>query len=154
MHQMPRAQRGFTLIELMITVAIIAIIVAVAYPSYSEQIAKGKRAEVRTTLLDGAQWMERFYSENFRYDQNTAAVAAGTLFAAQYPGVPATGARNYTLGLENLAARTYRLVATRSGSMNSDRCGDYIITHTGAKGLRNFDTGRFANEAAAVQACW
>ena len=52
MHQMPRAQRGFTLIELMITVAIIAIIVAVAYPSYSEQIAKGKRAEVRTTLLE------------------------------------------------------------------------------------------------------
>ena len=81
-------------------------------------------------------------------------MAAGTLFAAQYPGVPSSGAKTYTLGLENLAARTYRLVGTRSGSMLGDRCGDYIITHTGAKGLRNFDTGKFANEAAAVQACW
>lgn len=150
----PQAHRGFTLIELMITVAILAIVVAVAYPSYTEQVAKSRRAEARTALLDGAQWMERFYSENFRYDRNTAAVATGTLFSAQYPGVPASGSRTYSLGLENLGAQTYRLVATRSGSMASDRCGDYIITHTGAKGLRNYDTGRFANEAAAVQACW
>jgi len=154
MTQTRRLATGFTLIELMITVAIIAIIAAVAYPAYTDQLAKGRRAEARTALLDGAQWMERFYSENFRYNQNTAGVAVGTLFAAQYPGVPASGGRTYNLGFENLAAGTYRLVATRTGTMASDRCGDFVITHTGAKGVKNFDSSRFANEAAAVQACW
>lgn len=149
-----RLAAGFTLIELMITVAIIAIIAAVAYPAYSDQIAKGRRAEARTVLLDGAQWMERFYSENFRYNQNTAGVAVGTLFATQYAGVPASGWRTYNLSFENLAAGTYRLVATRTGSMGLDRCGDFVITHTGAKGLKNFNSSHFANEAAAVQACW
>ena len=149
-----RCTAGFTLIELMITVAIIAILAAVAYPAYTDQIAKGRRAEAKTTLLDGAQWMERFYSENFRYHQNTAGVAVGTLFASQYAGVPATGAKTYTLSFENLVAGTYRLVATRTGAMASDRCGDFVVTHTGAKGVRNFNSSAFGNEAAAVQACW
>ncbi len=147
--------RGFTLIELMIAVAIVSILAAVAYPSYSEQVAKGRRAEARTVMMDAAQWMERFYGENFRYHQNTAGVAVGGLLSAQYPRIPASGgSATYTLSLENLGASTYRMVATRAGSMAGDRCGDYVLTHTGARGLRNFDTSRFANEAAAVRACW
>lgn len=154
MKRKQRRQGGFTLIELMITVAIVAVLAAVAYPAYTDQIAKGRRAEARTTLMDGAQWMERFYSENYRYDKNTANVAVGVVFAAQYPGVPASGSKTYTLGFENLAAGTYRLVATRTGAMSADRCGDFVITHTGAKGVKNFDSSLYANEAAAVLACW
>lgn len=147
--------RGFTLIELMITVAIVAILAALAYPAYTDQIAKGRRAEARTAMQDSAQWMERFYSENFRYDRNTASVATGTLYGAAYPQVPmGGGARTYALSLENLAAGTYRLVATRSGAMASDACGDYLLTHTGARGLRNYSSSRFASEAAAMAACW
>lgn len=150
-----RRSAGFTLIEVMITVAIVAILAAVAYPSYTEHIAKGKRAEARAVMLDAAQWMERFYSENFRYNQNTAGVAVSGLLSAQYPRIPSSGgAATYTLSLENLAAGTYRMVATRSGSMGSDACGDYLLTHTGAKGLRNYDSSKFASEAAAVRACW
>jgi len=155
LHRASReAARGVTLIELMIVVAILAIIAAVAYPSFSEQVARGKRAEARSLALESTQWMERFYSENYRYDQNTAGVAVATLYSAAYPQVPASGTRTYSLGLENLAAATYTLVATRSGSMATDRCGDYVITHTGAKGLRNFSTSEFTDEAAAVLACW
>jgi type IV pilus assembly protein PilE len=154
MHAIRRAARGFTLVELMITVGIVAILASVAYPSYNEQVAKGRRAEVRNTLLEATQWMERFYGENYRYDQNTAAVAVATLFAASYPQVPASGTPTYTLSFANLGAATYRLVATRSGPMASDKCGDFVITHTGAKGLVNFDSSAFADEAAGVNACW
>jgi type IV pilus assembly protein PilE len=154
MKHRARRQAGFTLIELMISVAIVAILAGVAYPAYTSQIAKGRRAEARTAMLDGAQWMERFYSENYRYDKNTATVATGTLFAAQYSQVPSSGSANYTLSLENLATATFRMVATRSGSMASDDCGDYLLTQAGAKGLRNYSTSRYSSEAAAVKACW
>jgi type IV pilus assembly protein PilE len=155
LHPSPRrSARGVTLIELMVALAILAIIAAVAYPSFSEQVARGKRAEARSLMLESTQWMERFYSENYRYDKNTADVAVATLYAAAYPQVPASGSKTYSLTLEDLAAATYTLVAERSGSMASDRCGDYMITHTGAKGLRNFNTSDFADEAAALKACW
>ena len=53
-------QQGFTLIELMIVVAVIGVLAALAYPSYKEYIAKSRRAEAKAVLLSGQQWMERF----------------------------------------------------------------------------------------------
>ena len=58
-YEYPANQRGFTLIELMIVIAIVGILAAVAYPSYAEYIRRGHRAEARAALLQGAQWMER-----------------------------------------------------------------------------------------------
>ena len=54
-----RRQKGFTLIEIMIVVAIVGILTAIALPSYNEYIRRGHRAEARAALLQGAQWMER-----------------------------------------------------------------------------------------------
>ncbi len=56
---MKHPHQGFTLIEVMIVVAIIGILAAIAYPSYAEYIRRGHRAEARAALLQGAQWMER-----------------------------------------------------------------------------------------------
>ena len=61
--------RGFTLIELMITVVIISIIAAIAYPSYIDSVRKARRADAQAHMLELASFMERFYTENNRYNK-------------------------------------------------------------------------------------
>lgn len=81
MHQR-QPYLGFTLIELMITVAIISILAAVAYPAYTDQIRKGRRAECRSGLLQSMQQQERYYSQFNTYvsfaKPTTSALAGAT----------------------------------------------------------------------------
>ncbi len=72
-----RSIRGFTLIELMITVAVVGILAAIAYPSYTQQIAKGRRAECRSGLYQAMQQQERYYSQFNAY--STAAGSAAKI---------------------------------------------------------------------------
>ena len=151
--------RGFTLIEVMITVAIVAILASVAYPSYREHIAKGRRAQATAELLGAHQWMERFYSENFRYNTNsggTATDGAAGLFAQLFPQVPIEGAATYTARLSAVAAQSYTITATRTGSMATDRCGNFTINHLGVRSIAagTFDASAFADVNAAIAACW
>lgn len=71
-----RNNRGFTLIELMITVAIVGILASIAYPAYTKQIAKGRRAECRSGLMQALQQQERYYTQFNAYTAFTAATAA------------------------------------------------------------------------------
>jgi type IV pilus assembly protein PilE len=73
MVNMKKSPYGFTLIELMIAVAIVGILAALAYPQYVEYVAKGRRAECRSALLLAAQRMEKFYSNNNQYPTTLAA---------------------------------------------------------------------------------
>ena len=136
-HEMTRIistqQKGFTLIELMIVVAIVGILSAIAYPSYAEYIRRGHRADARAGLLQAQQWLER------------AATATGV-----YPtALPATltwagdSAKRYTIGFK--AGNTnaaFTLIATRKvGAQASDRCGDFTLTNTGTQGNDNLTSG-------------
>lgn len=67
-----RSMRGFTLIELMITVAIVGMLAAIAYPAYTDSILKGRRAEGRTALLNLLQQQERYYTQTGSYLQFAA----------------------------------------------------------------------------------
>ena len=159
----PRQQMGFTLIELMIVVVIVGILASIAYPSYRESVAKGKRAQARAVLSQAQQWMERHYSENYRYDKTAAGVAIdnteGGIFASQFGTAPVAseGSASYNITLETTDSGTkYTLTATRTGSMAGDRCGDFTVTSTGRKGVVNhsgFGTGGVA-DLEASRKCW
>jgi type IV pilus assembly protein PilE len=153
-----RAARGFTLMELMIVVAVIGILSAIAFPSYTEHLAKGKRAQATAHLMAAQQWMERWYSENYSYSVNTAGVSVNQTaqFPARHGKVPAEGASTYTVTLPtaNLTASTYTVLATRTGSMANDRCGDFTLDNLGRKGVTNYSTSHFRSDAEAVKACW
>ena len=145
-------QQGFTLIELMIVVAVVGILSAVAYPSYKEFVAKGRRAEAKTALMQSQQWMERNYTESYRYDKNSAGDAI-TALPTHLRQAPAQGTKNYDLEFTaNPARDSYTLQAKRTGVTTGDKCGNFRIDQYGRKTLDGYSG--FSNEKAALDHCW
>lgn len=126
------AGSGFTLIELMIVVAIIGILVAVAIPAYQQSLRNGGRAEAQSLLLQVAANQERFYSDNNSYSANanplvTPAVATITSEAGLYQvAVAACGG--------GTIASCFIATATPQGNQAADSCTTLTITNTGLKG--------------------
>lgn len=115
--------RGFTLIELMIVIAILAIIAAVAIPSYNKYIEKSRRADGQSALLNAAQTMERCFTRTNTY--------VGCFTTAD-PG-QASPEGFYNLRATTLTATTYVLSASPTGRQTSDACGTFTLNYLGER---------------------
>ncbi|WP_065187440.1 type IV pilin protein [Shewanella woodyi] len=121
-----KMRNGFTLIELMITVAIIGILAAVAYPSYTQYVAKSSRSEGKTALLKVINLQEQYYLDNRVYTENMEDLGLGAepfLTENEYYRIDSTGTDNYLI------------IATALGSQatRDSACAIMQITDTGTK---------------------
>ena len=124
--------QGFTLMELLIAVAIVGILASVAYPSYLDSVTKARRSDGQAKLLEVAQRLERFYTENNTYttdltDLSYAAAGAVDSDEGFYSVAVAAAAGGIAGG--------YILTATAQNAQASDaKCGNLSLSSTGVKG--------------------
>lgn len=134
------ARRGFTLIELMIVVAIIGLLGAIAYPAFMGQVRKSRRADAIKALAQVQQAQERYRAGNASYgDMTTLGLTSATLVPSGY----------YTINITGNSASGYTATATAAGAQSSDSaCTALSVSLTG--GNITYDrTG-----SGSVRTCW
>ena len=131
---MKQTQSGFTLIELMVTVAIVAILAAVALPAYRSHIRKSHRAEAQAFLMAVAARQQQFLVDTKAYSNSLTTIGVPT---------PSNVSASYDLSLTAPASTppTFTVTATPKQIQSSETCGTMSIDQTGTK-------------TAAVSGCW
>jgi len=139
-------QSGFTLIEVMIVVAIVGILASIAYPSYMKYVRNANRADAQALMLENAQYMERRFTTCGSYAA-VGGAAAPCNAAADLPKdqSPENGTARYLVTLTEATATAFTIQAAPAGSYADALCGTMTITQTGAK----TETG-----AGSLGDCW
>lgn len=137
-------QDGFTLIELMIVVVIVAILAAIAYPNYQEHVRKTRRADCEGALMSLGNALERYFTNNSTYVGATLGdgSTATDVFVAKCP--IEGDAVYYNLNIASQSATAFQVQATPTGAQANDRCGTLSLDQTGMKGASGGD----------VDECW
>lgn len=144
MHSRPvlRVPRGFTLVEILVALAIVAILAAIALPSYRDSTLRAGRADGKAALMQVASDQERFYSANFTYSTNAVPLAstpAATLTSRD---------GNYVVSVAACAggsiANCFVASATPQGNQTNDPCGTLTINQLGVR----------TASGGSVEECW
>lgn len=141
--------KGFTLLELLITLAITGILILFAYPSYQEHITRTRRVEGQTALLHLANQMEMYYGQNETY----ATATIGTHTSTDVLANPLTHDKHYTLTIANANETTYTLHAIPNNmqAMHDKRCQTLTYNHLGQK---NITEGPLTQPSGKAEQCW
>ena len=132
---MRNSSTAFTLIELMITLAIIGILASIAYPSYTEYVKKANRADAQAALVSLASALELWkLNNNGVYKNATTTPTAESIFSNKVP--VSGGTKTYTLEITAITATSFTLKAT---SVASDRCDPLTYNNLGDKGAASSD---------------
>lgn len=131
---------GFTLIELMVTVAVVAILASIAYPSYTSQVRKSKRAAAKAELVEYAQRAERHHTLNNSYSSFTFAESGATTIASPRDGSKAI----YQVTFNAPTANTFTITAVPQGDQAKDPCATMSVNQAGVKTPAN----------TSAQECW
>jgi type IV pilus assembly protein PilE len=134
---------GFTLVELMIVVAIIAILAAIAIPNYLKQIQQSRRTSAKTALLDVSSREERYYAVNNSYT-TLANLGYNNVNAAGALEIPSASEDYYNVTVTLATSPVgYTVSAAPQGNQSNDGCGTYTLTNLGVQS----DNGTATN-------CW
>jgi type IV pilus assembly protein PilE len=141
----PVLRRGFTLIELMVAMAALAILAAIALPAFYEQIARARRSDMQAAMLEDAAYLQHYYSAHDAFMDTPP---------PQLPAAraPRAGVASYTIVLSVPPGdpTTFMLTAQRTGTMSADPCGDFTYD---SLGRRDLAAGTFSAGRSAL-ACW
>jgi len=136
----PGASGGFTLIELMITIAILAIIVGIALPSYNQYVLKSGRADGKSALLQASQTLERCFTRYSAYNDANCPLADGATITSEND--------KYQVTVDSTAT-TFDLTAAPQSPQDKDtECGNFTLDHTGRRGAK----GGFEDDV--IEECW
>lgn len=127
-----RRGHGFTLIELMIVVVIVAILAAVALPAYNDSVRKSRRTAAKTAVLDMASREEKFYTTNNAY----ASTASNLGYASLPASIPDAATNDYQLSVavdNTTNPPTFTATATAQGDQAKDGCGNFAVNSLGVK---------------------
>ncbi|MEZ5647345.1 MAG: type IV pilin protein [Burkholderiaceae bacterium] len=120
-------QQGFTLVEVMIVVAIVSILAAIAYPSYQEYVRRAARGDAQADMMEVAQNAERFFTQHNQY----AATRAGVAYVLPIAQSPRTGGARYNFNIAFPTPQTYTLQAVPAAPQAADACGTMTINQLG-----------------------
>jgi type IV pilus assembly protein PilE len=131
-----RKPGGFTLIELMIAVAIVAILMAIAIPNYQNQVRKSRRTSAKTALLDVAGREEKYYATNNNYPASLSSVGYTNVDGSGALQVPNNTNEDYysvKISLATAPATGFTATATPVGDQKKDSCGSFSVTDLGVQ---------------------